>query len=291
MDDRETVEHVPWAELAGGGSDERRATLVLAAVGLGALIVGLFVGRAVLAPAPTPIAAVPVDTTSAGPGATTGGGPEPTTTTTEAPLYREADLFASGPDTDEQAAAARAEWFVFDYFTADLEPGGGADVRAALPSGSDVPVRSGEAAGSVAYVEWAKALSVERVGSDTYRVEVAFRAVGAPPDRGFLRLPVRVVAVTVAVTPGGGTTVVDLPAPASLPPGPEPAPWPTQEAEAPAEVVAGAIAAAAAWGSEPRMLASQAVGDGWRVVLSVSDEVGNRWPLALTLDSTGRPAR
>ena len=275
MDDRETVEHIPWAELTSRpGIDQR---LVYAAVGMAALIVGVLAGKVFLSGGePTPLAPTTMVVASS------------TTTTTTLPLYSEADLYAADVTSPERAAATRAEWFVTDFFTTDLDPAGGADVRAALPDGSELPSRGDETAGAVGYVEWARALRVEPIGRDTYRVDVAFRAVGAPPERGFLRLPVKGVAVTVAVASDGGTTVVDLPSPIVLPAGPEPVPWPETEAQAPAEVVAGAVTLAAAWGSEPRLIASQSIAQGWRMVMTVTDEAGNRWPLALKLDATGR---
>ena len=122
----------------------------------------------------------------------------------------------------ERAAVARAEWFVTDYFTADLEPSGSADVRTALPAGAELPDMPQDAAASLSYVEWARAFRVEEAGDGLFRVGVVFRALGAPPDRGFYRLPVRAVEVLVQVNEDGGSVVVDLPTPVALPAGPEP---------------------------------------------------------------------
>jgi hypothetical protein len=114
---------------------------------------------------------------------------------------------------------------------------------------------------------------------------VAFRALGAPPDRGFYRLPVRAVEITVAVAADGGSTVVDLPTPVALPAGPEPDAWPQEAAEAPQWVLDAAVAAAGAWGVEPRLVTAHQAETGWRVILTLADEVGNRWPVALFVES------
>jgi hypothetical protein len=114
-------------------------------------------------------------------------------------------------------------------------------------------------------------------------VAVAFRMLGAPPDRGFSRQPVRAVEVLVAVSEDGGTTVLDLPAPTRLPAGPEPEPWPEGGDDAPSAVVDEAIEAASLWGSEPRVVSSHRTADGWRVVITVADAVGNRWPMAVSV--------
>ena len=148
MDDQhEEFEHIPWGELLASTDDGRRRALYLVAGAVGALVLGGVMTRALSspaapqpAPAPvavatTPIATAPMPTTPAvalpvPPPVTT------TTTTLAAPvLYAEADLMAFPPDLGARAAVARAEWFVTDYFTADLEPNGTADLRGALPAG------------------------------------------------------------------------------------------------------------------------------------------------------------
>ncbi|HSG78176.1 MAG TPA: hypothetical protein VLD62_01240 [Acidimicrobiia bacterium] len=281
MDDRETVEHVPWAELTSRATPGRRELVILGGAVVGALVLGVVVGRSLVGASSPPEAV-----TATAPPATTAD----TTTTTAKPLYSEADLLGYDLGDLERAAVARAEWFVTDFFTADLDVNGAADVEAALADDIHVPDRGGEISGSVAYVEWARAFSIEAVGSSAYRVAVAFRLVGAPPDRGFYRVPVKAVSVDVAVTPEGGTTVLDLPTPVAFPAGPDPSPWRVgEEAEAPSAIVDRAIAIATAWGDEPRLLGTRAVTGGWRIILSVADPFGLRWPFAVTLDDEGRP--
>ena len=113
--------------------------------------------------------------------------------------------------------------------------------------------------------------------------------LGAPPERGFQRLPVRAVEVRVAVSGSGGSAVLDLPTPIALPVGPTPEPWPTVGEIAPQVVVDGAMGAAAGWGSEHRLLGAFRVAGGWRIMLSAADELGNRWPLVVLVDEVGGP--
>lgn len=300
MDDQhEEVEHIPWGELLAPTDDGRRRALYLVAGAVGALVVGIVVSRALASPSspqpePVPVvmdatavASVPV--TIAETIATTAPAPVTTTTSTvPAPvLYAEADLMAFPPDLAARAAVARAEWFVTDYFTADLEPNGTADVRGALPSGVVLPEMPQDAVAGLSYVEWARAFHVEKAADDTYRVGVAYRMLGAPPERGFQRLPVRAVEVRVAVSESGGSVVLDLPSPISMPVGPNPEPWPTEGEIPPQVVVDGAMGVAAGWGSEHRLLATSRVTGGWRVMLSAADELGNRWPLVVLVDEVG----
>ena len=287
MEEHEEFEQIPWSELTARPPDGRRRVIYLVAGGLGALVLAVLVVRAFASPSPvTPVA--PAVTVAQGDTTTTGAITATTAAVAAAPapslLYREADLMAFPAIPAERAAVARAEWFVTDYFTADLEPTGSADLRAALPGGAAVPDMPQDAAAGLSYVEWARAFRVEEVSEGRFRVGVVFRSLGAPPDRGFYRLPVRAVEVTVAVAADGGSTVVDLPTPVALPAGPEPGPWPEESVEAPQWVVDEALAAVAGWGTEPRLVAAQADGTGWRVVLTLADEVGNRWPVAVRVE-------
>lgn len=274
VDEREDMEHVPWADLMAQvePEDRRRKALYQAAGFLGALVVGVIVARSWWAAPVPPVPIAPGTTIVPAEGS---GGTTPTL-----PLYSEADLMADPPDPSARAAITRAEWFVTDFFTADLEPSGSAEVRAALPGWVTADLAQ-EGSDSVSYVEWARAFRVEEAGGGLYRVAVAFRALGAPPDRGFTRLPVRAVEVLVAVGEDGGTTVVDLPEPVALPPGPEPEEPGWVEGSPPQSVVDTVSARASVWGSEPRILSAVHLDGDWRVVVSVADAVGLRWPLAM----------
>ena len=303
MDDQhEEVEHIPWGELMASGGDRGRRVLYLGAGALGALVVGILGARLFSSPPPAQPDPVPVAVETTVPVTVTVLVPVPetvpeavleTTTTTTLPplpvLYREADLMAFPADWAARAAMARAEWFVTDFFTADLEPNGSADIRGALPVGVVMPVMPQDGVVGLSYVEWARAFRVVEGPDGVYRVSVAYRMLGAPPERGFQRLPVRAVEVRVAVSPSGGTVVVDLPAPAVLPAGPDPGPWPVESEVAPPVVVEGAMGVAARWGWEHRVLGAGRVPGGWRVLLSAADELGNRWPLAVYVDDQGAP--
>lgn len=281
IEEREEMERVPWAELMAetNPEDRRRRTLYTVAGLLGALVLGVMVARSWWSPgSPPPVA--------------------PATTMVEEelepslslpdveglPLYSEVDLMADPPDPAARAAVVRAEWFVTDFFTDDLEPDGSSDIRAALPTGSgqvEFPQDGGEA---ISYVEWARAYQVEPVGDGTYRVSVVFRTLGAPPGRGFTRQPVRAVSVLIGVSAGGGASVLDLPSPLTMPVGPEPPPLPDETTDPPQAVVDVAAARASVWGTEPRIVGASEVGESWRVVVTVADDVGNRWPLVITVD-------
>jgi len=286
MEEHEEFEQIPWSELTTRPPDGKRRLVYLVAGGLGALIVVVLVARAFMSPSPVDTVAPSVTLAQAETTSTTAtAAPTTAAAASTAPslLYREADLMAFPATPGERAAVARAEWFVTDYFTADLEPTGSADVRAALPGGAAMPEMPQDSAGSLSYVEWARAFRVEEVGEGFYVVGVVFRSLGAPPERGFYRLPVRAVEVTVAVAADGGSTVVDLPTPVALPAGPEAEAWAEETEEPPQWVLDAAVAAAAGWGTEPRLVAAQTGDGGWRVVLTLADEVGNRWPVVVAV--------
>jgi hypothetical protein len=283
VDDREELEQVPWSDLMAetNPEDRRRRTMYMAAGLLGAVVLGAVVARSWWSPAATPPIA---------PSTSLVLSDETTSSTVSlpelagAPLYSEADLMANPPDPSARAAVVRAEWFVTDYFTADMEPDGSADVRAALPTGGALPDFPQDGGGGISYVEWARAFAIEPAGDGNYQVSVAFRTLAAPPDGGFSRQPVRAVSVTVGVTDGGGATVMDLPSPIPMPAGPEPDPWPEEAVDPPQDVVEIVASRASAWGSEPRIVSAAQVGESWRVIVTVADDVGNRWPMAVTVD-------
>jgi hypothetical protein len=289
MEEHEEFEQIPWSELTTRPPDGRRRLIYLVAGGLGALVVVVLVARAFMSSSPADPVAPSV--TLAQSETTAAAAASVTTVAAASPapslLYREADLMAFPATPGERAAVARAEWFVTDYFTADLEPTGSADVRAALPGGAAMPEMPQDGAGSLSYVEWARAFRVEEVGEGRYLVGVVFRSLGAPPERGFYRLPVRAVEVTVAVAADGGSTVVDLPTPVPLPAGPQAEAWAEETTEAPRWVLDAAVALVAGWGTEPRLVAAFGGAPDWRVVLTLADEVGNRWPVAVWVQ--GRP--
>lgn len=284
MDDREDMEQVPWQDLLveAEPEDTRRRAMYLAAGLIGAMVVGVMLARswwtAGAAPVPTaPGEAVVEDEATNEEDIALPEVESP-------PLYSEADLMAYPADPIEREAMVRAEWFVMDYFTADLDPVGSSDLRAALPEGAIAAPHPRDAFEGISYVEWARAFAIEAVGEGSYLVSVAYRAMAAPADRGFTRHPVRAVQVPIGVLPGGGTTVLDLPAPTMLPTGPAHPDIPDADLAPPQEVLDAAVLKAAVWGSEPRVISAHRMADGWRVVVTVADGAGNRWPLAVRVD-------
>jgi hypothetical protein len=283
VEEHEEYEQIPWAQLTGGPPGGKRRVVYMVAAALGTLVLAILVGRAFLSSSSETVAPAQTPAGVADEGAVGEGPPTSAAdiTSPSALLYREADLMAFTGSVGERAAVARAEWFVTDYFTADLEPSGSADVRTALPAGAEVPGMPQDATASLSYVEWARAFRVEELGDGLFRVGVVFRTLGAPPDRGFYRLPVRAVEVLVQVNEDGGSVVADLPAPVALPAGPEPEAWPEESADPPRSVADAALAMVAGWGTEPRLVSAAPGEDGWRVVLTLADEVGNRWPASV----------
>jgi hypothetical protein len=284
----EEFEHIPWAQLGVEQQAARSRWIYVGAAALVALALGAAVTRALWTPATAEVATetVAAETTLLAAAPAT---PLDTTPPAAPVLFSEADLMAGLDDHLAAVAAARAEWFVIDYFTADLDPLGSLPVRTAIPT-NGVPTlpQDGGAAG-VTYVEWARAFRVEPIEPGLYRIGVAFRAVGAAGDEPFFRFPVRAVELVVAVTGDGtGLAVVDLPAPARLPLDTSYAPWPADGEPVPEDIVAAAIEAAAGWGESTAYVSGAATDRGWRVVVSVADDVGNRWPLAVWLDESGR---
>jgi hypothetical protein len=280
MDDREDMEQVPWHDLLveAEPEDTRRRAMYLGAGLIGAMLVGIMVARVWWTAGAPPVPTAPGDTVVAD------GEADENIALPEVespPLYSEADLMAYPTDPAEREAMVRAEWFVMDYFTADLDPVGSSDLRAALPEGAIAAPHPRDSMEGISYVEWARAFAIEAVADGSYLVSVAYRAMAAPADRGFTRHPVRAVQVPIGVLPGGGATVLDLPGPTMLPAGPEHLTIPEPDAAAPQTVLDAALLKAAAWGAEPRVVSAYRMVSDWRVVVTVADGAGNRWPLAV----------
>jgi hypothetical protein len=299
----EEFEHIPWEQLTAADDDRRRKLLyggAAALIVLAVVIVGL---RAVRSPEPRADATVTPPVATSPPAqasvsvppesiptvpAASASAPSTPVAAAEPGLLSEADLMAVLPDDLTTAAALRAEWFVTDYFTADVDPSGGASVRAALPPGGSMPdFPQDEAGPGVSFVEWARTVSIEPLGNGLHRTEVLFRAIGAPESGEFRRLPVRAVAVTVQAEAGRLPVVLDLPAPIPLPAPTTARAWPAPDAEIPDEIVDEALAAAEAFGAFPAILGGSRSDGGWRLVVTAEDEAGNRWPLSLWLAEDG----
>ena len=205
------------------------------------------------------------------PGAAVGGG---------ASVTDEADVMAMVLQYETSAVAARAEWFVTDFFTVDGDVVGRESVRSALPTGALAAVVETEA--GVSYVEWARAVSVEQIDVAEFEVTVVFRALAGTDRESLRRQPVRAVAVGVSFDDTGAFGVVDLPEPVALPPSLDIEGIVAESAEPlPESVRTAALAAADAWGTDAVVERSSLSSGRWRVEVSVTDASGLRWPLVV----------
>ncbi len=272
---REHLEHIPWSDLTTRREIPRWIPYVAAGV-IAVAALGVFVGRSVGSSQTTvPVVAMASPTTV----------PEVAETLPEAaPLYSEADLMALVPGSQEQLAAARAVWFVREYFGTGGRPGDVEGVSAALPARAVIDSEEGHGA---SYVEWAEPFSVEQLGGELYRVGVVFGMLGGQDVSALTRLEPLAVAVVVAVD-GDRTGVVDLPMPVELPSHIDVAAWPDPSDDVPESVVDAAGREASVWGADPEVVAASHGDGGWRVEVLVSDEAGIRWPVAVWIDGTER---
>jgi len=202
----EEFEYIPWSQLANQQRTQRNRTMYIAAGVIAAIAVGALVARSTLGQA----SAQPEPSAPQAP-ATTSAPIEQTTTTTSASLYSEADLMALIEGEATRAVAARAEWFVHDYFTADNDPTWYDDIVAAVRD-SIIPDISQPTAPT--YVEWAKAYEVIETMPGRFRATVVFRTIGGEP---YERLPVQAVELKVAIEGDGGTTIIELPTAVPIP--------------------------------------------------------------------------
>lgn len=273
-DPDEQFEHIPWDDLMAemGGRRRRVAYGAVAAVAVVLILVG---AARMLRPAPE---AVPVPAAA------------PTTATTPATvepagedaLPSEADLLAVDPGDLIRTAEAQAEWFVLEYFTRDGTAVGSALESARLGNLLPEPV-AGD--GTRSFVDWVRAVAVERVGVDRVDVVVVFRTLEAAADGPYRRLPIRGVRVALRLG-GGGIEVMDLPVPVPVEP-PVASTVPGAAGVPPPELVAAAGAVVASWGEPGDPLVAQQVEGGWRLVLPVRDAAGVTWPLTVLVDGTG----
>ncbi len=200
----------------------------------------------------------------------------PTTTTTT--LLSEADLMAVEPGPSELAAVARAEWFVADYFTIDGTPA--PDLLAAFPDDAVLPDLPHFADGpAVSFVEWARAYAV-RPAPDGYVVTVLFRTLFENAEGRYERSPVRAVDVIV-ILGDGQTAVGDLPTPVEPPIARGLTGWLPRGAEASPETIAAALAHAGRFTPDPTLIESGSSGEQWRVVFTLDDPSGARFPMVV----------
>jgi len=271
-------EEIPWSTLLSEHRQGRTKTLYLAAAVIVAVVVG-FVGiRWLTAPGhgDEPDFAAPVETTMAETAAEVVAA-----TTTTAAVLSEADLMAVQPSVAEMAAVARAEWFVTDYFTIDgpLPE----ELISAFVNDALLPDLPGSADADISYVEWARAFDI-RPTATGYAVSVVFRSLTEEPDGAFARGPVRAVDVLVAVD-GGETAIAELPIPILPPVYHTIDGWMESEGEAHDEAIAATLDYAGMFDENAVVVQSGTSGPEWRVVFTIGDRSGNRWPVVMRSDA------
>ncbi|MEA2024199.1 MAG: hypothetical protein U9N79_07925 [Actinomycetota bacterium] len=271
-------EEIPWSTLLTEHRYGRVKTLYMVAAVIIAIVVG-FVGiRWLTSPGhgDQPTLATPIETT------TSEGivaGTEPSSTTTA--VLSEADLMAVEPVVAELAAVARAEWFVTDYFTVDGPIP--EELASAFVNDAVVPnLPNGDGSG-ISYVEWARAFDLRpTVGG--YAVSVVFRSLTEEPDGDFVRGPVRAVDVLIAVEEGE-TAIAELPIPILPPVYHAINGWMETDGQAHDEAITATLDYAGMFDENAEVIESGAAGPAWRVVFTVGDRSGNRWPVVMRSDT------
>lgn len=273
-------EEIPWSTLLSEHQQGRTRTLYLAAAVIVAVVAG-FVGiRWLTSPdhGDGSAVAAPADTTTI---VAEEADESTTTTTTTIAVLSEADLMAVQPAIAELSAVARAEWFVTDYFTVDgpLPE----ELISAFVNDATLPDLPSPAEADISYVEWARAFDI-RPTADGYAVSVVFRSLTEEPGGAFIRSPVRAVDVLVAVD-DGETAIADLPIPILPPVYHTIDGWMDTEGEAHDEAIAATLDYAGMFDENSVIVQSGAAGPDWRVVFTIGDRSGNRWPVVMRSDT------
>jgi hypothetical protein len=281
-------EQIPWSHLVPVQKDRSMQLAVGAVAVVAVLLAGLFLIRrnsptpfvvAATTVAPTTaVAAAP--TTSQQVAATPPVAPSPIP---EPQILSEADLMAVlAPSRLELdlLAIARAELFVSDYFTIDGDAGLAERIADGLPDAVALPETDGD---RISYVEWARAVASRSTDPAGFVVTVWFRTLVGDEDGGFVRTPVRAVDVELVVDQLGRLAIADLPAVRPIEPGGVAGPWP-QPATPPEDVVRAATDSVTAFGSAAELTAAGQDERGWRLLFSVGDASGLRFPLVVRID-------
>ena len=282
-------EQIPWSHLVPVQKDRSMQLALLVFVVVAALLAIVFLLRRspevtpAAAPSPPSSVVVTPEQPTAVPPPTTTEPPALETAVLQPQIYSEADLMAALPARPELEAIARAEWFVTDYFTVDGDRSLADGVAAALPDAVALPSSEGQA---ISYVEWARAVKVADNLDGSYQVTVWFRTLAGTAESGFNRTGVRAVDVRLATDELGRLAIADIPIAQVVEPlGIAPA-WPTASSASP-EVVAAAAADASVLGSDPELQTAGEDEDGWRLVFSVGDASGLRFPIVVRSPSVG----
>ncbi len=263
MAEPEQFEHIPWNQLLEAPKAGRKTAYWAAAV-VGLIALGVSI----------------VKVWPAAPGSIESPLSQPVTVpSSPSHLYTEAELRA--PTVVEiPYLAAVAEWFVADYFTIDGTEEAGESVRRWFPDGWPLPVLPQIDPDRRSFVEWTRTITVEERASE-YRAVVTFRVLTARRGENYQRMPVRAVAVRLAVS-GADVSILDLPEPHHVPSIARQTAA-LEEQTPPPEITEQALANLDGWGTEPRVESAWKSDSGWRIVVSVTDELGNRWPLSRTI--------
>jgi hypothetical protein len=113
---------------------------------------------------------------------------------------------------------------------------------------------------------------------------VVFRSLTEEPDGTFIRSPVRAVDVLVAVD-DGGTAIADLPIPILPPVYHTIDGWMDTEGEAHDEAITATLDYAGMFDEDAVVVQSGTSGPDWRVVFTIGDRSGNRWPVVMRSDT------
>ena len=274
-------EEIPWNTLLTEHRTGRAKTLYLAAGAIVAVVVVVVGYRWLTSPGHGDDAAfaAPVETT------TTVVVVDQTTPTTTTVVLSEADLMAVPPAISELSAVARAEWFVTDFFTVDGPIP--EELISAFVNDAVLPELPGGTDADISYVEWARAFSI-RPTEQGYAVSVVFRSLTEEPDGAFIRSPVRAVEVLVAVE-ADETAVSDLPIPIMPPVYHSIDGWMQTDGEAHGEAITATLDYAGMFDESAAVVQSGASGPDWRVVFTIGDRSGNRWPVVMRSDTIPIP--
>ena len=277
-------EQIPWSHLVPPQKDRSLQLAAIAVVAIAIFFAIVFLMRR--APAVTPIVAsttAPSVAEAPTPEVPVGVSPASTTTLLASPrIYSEADLMAvlPPPESDDRLLAiARAEWFVTDYFTVDGDGSLADGVNAVLPDVVDLPTTDGSA---ISYVEWARAVDLVDHRDGSFDVTVWFRTLVGDVDGGFDRTGVRAVDVRLVTDELGRLAIADVPVAAAVEPAGVGPAWPTERAP-PEDVTAAALLAVAAFGDSAELQSAGQTSDGWRLVFSIGDASGLRFPIAVRI--------
>jgi len=99
-------------------------------------------------------------------------------------------------------------------------------------------------------------------------------------DGGFSRTDVRAVDVKLATDEQGRLAVADVPVMTSVEPAGTAPGWPVGQAP-PSDVSADALALLAGFGSDAELQSAGETAAGWRLVFSIGDASGLRFPIAV----------